>query len=46
MQLTIRHASKPQTSIVARVRGLGWQRGQKKDERFMKCSRTIDVTQR
>jgi hypothetical protein len=25
------------------VRGRGWQRGQKNDERFMKASRTIGV---
>lgn len=36
----------PQTSTSARVRALDWQRGQKKDERFMKCSRTINVPHR
>lgn len=28
------------------VRGLGWQRGQKKLDRFMKCSRNINVPHR
>lgn len=34
------------TGTVRRRRGTGWQRGQKKDERFMNATRRIGVPQR